>query len=453
MPGEVILTPNPGPQTWALSCRIPEIFYGGARGGGKGIFLILDWLRHCHVCRGKARGLLIRKYLTDLQDFQRESSKHLLKLGWRLLESMHEWRGPDGSVLAMRYLEREADAERYQGWNLSWYAVDEAGQFANPDPIDLLRATLRYPDAAERVMRLTGNPGGAGHRWLKERYVDPAPPMTPHLRDNQPCVFVPARLKDNPLCDTPEYRANLLRSANGRHWLVKAWLEGDWNVQPPGGVFDVDKINLGPTVPRIDRLVTGWDTALSTKDSADETAGMQVGRDESGRLWIVHLVHGRWDAGRTAAEIVDEQRRRPSWQIRCEGGPAGLAIEPGVRDWARRRDVIMPFKLISHMKDKIAKAGAFATAVNSGQVWIPEGAAWWPYLRDQLLTFDGKDGKADDCVDAGGVAFRSYDDLMAAHPEPTPPAEPSPRTKAEQEQRRRPIIVEGGNGPRRMWGG
>lgn len=425
---EVILRPNPGPQTLALSCPCDEIFYGGARGGGKGVWLILDWLRHASLCGGKARGLLVRKYLTDLVDFIAETKKYLPRLGWTFREQAKEWHGPDGSLLSLRYLEREEDAEGYQGWNLSWLAVDEAGQYQTSLAIDLLRATLRLPGVPERVLRLTGNPGGPGHQWLKSRYVTPARPMTP-IREKLQLpegsevetvrVFIPARLKDNPACNTPEYQKNLLLSAGGRAWLVKAWLEGDWCVVVSGGVFDLDKVNFGE-LPPLDFPVTGWDTAFTEDTRNDESAAAHIGLDAAKRYWLANLWHGRLDLGKLPDKVIVLRRAwMPRWAA-AEGGPAGQALLPLVKE-RMRGDAPFPFELVSHMHDKIAKNAAFASVVNSGRLWVPKGAAWWPYLRDQMLIFDGEDGKLDDCIDACGVACRELDRLMPSMAAAAPP--------------------------------
>lgn len=463
---ERILRPNPGPQTWALRCPIDDLLYGGARGGGKGIFLILDWLRHAAKCKGKARGLILRKYLTDLKDFIAETQKYLPRVGWTWRQQDKQWVGPDGSVLNLGYLEREQDAEGQQGWNLSYLAMDEAGQHATPYAIDLLRACLRLTGVPEHLLRLTANPGGPGHKWLKERYVDPAPPSEPHSgelvlpggeRVTFTRVFIPARLRDNPLCDTAEYRKNLFLSAGGRDWLVKAWLEGDWNVQPDGGIFDVDKVNFGVPpilvplggVPRvgealIERIWQGWDTAYTVKTTNDECAGLTVGRDDRARFWLLNLEHGHWNTGTTPHKIMEQQKLWNAMHVLLEGGPAGLAIEPTVMDLRQQTmggpdPRLFAFDMVSHMTDKVAKNTAFAYAVNQGQVWVAgsrdDPPAWWPYLRDQMLTFSGKDGIPDDCIDAGGVAFREIHRIMAAAP-PRPPVPPDPNRLREDVQRR-----------------
>jgi predicted phage terminase large subunit-like protein len=458
-----IRTPHAGPQTQALSCPVADLLYGGARGGGKGGFLQFDWLRHAEACEGRARGLLVRKYLSDLTDFIKETKAWWPKLGWHFRDQDKEWIGPRGDVLQLKYLENESDADRYQGFNLSYLAVDEIGQFATPYAVDLLRATLRLPGVPEHLLRLTANPGGAGHEWIKARYVTPSPPMRPFMgADGIQRVFIPARLKDNPLCDTPEYRASLRAAAGGREWLVQAWLNGDWDISADGGVFDVDKINVGemPFLPalggecapgraRIERLVQGWDTAFTEDTRNDETAGLTGGRDDSGRLWIVHAVHGHWHPGDVARQVLEQRRLWRPWKVQAEGGGAGRSFEHIIRDAQRGGDMV-PFSLVSHMRDKIAKNAAFASAVNNGQVWVPAGAAWWPWLRNQMQVFNGKDGMRDDGVDAGGIVFRELDLLMNAAPLVQRPVEVyHPRADPGRAARLRAPVAAGG--PRLMW--
>ena len=43
---EVIWQPQPGPQTRLVTCPVFEVFFGGARGGGKTDASIGDWLQH-----------------------------------------------------------------------------------------------------------------------------------------------------------------------------------------------------------------------------------------------------------------------------------------------------------------------------------------------------------------------------------------------------------------------
>jgi hypothetical protein len=106
--------------------------------------------------------------------------------------------------------------------------VEEAGNFPSPAPIFRLMATLRSGAGVPCRIRLTGNPGGPGHHWLKARYIDPAPMGWEVLTDpesGRQRVFIPSRVQDNTRIDQASYIADLRQS--GSPELVRAWLEGD----------------------------------------------------------------------------------------------------------------------------------------------------------------------------------------------------------------------------------
>jgi len=67
-PPEVIWQPQPGPQTDFLECPIAEIFFGGARGGGKTDSVLGKWLQHCSRWGARAKGIIVRRRLKQLED-------------------------------------------------------------------------------------------------------------------------------------------------------------------------------------------------------------------------------------------------------------------------------------------------------------------------------------------------------------------------------------------------
>jgi hypothetical protein len=62
----VVWEPQPGPQTWLLSCPVFELFFGGARGGGKSDGMLGDFASHADEFASDAIGLIIRRELTQL---------------------------------------------------------------------------------------------------------------------------------------------------------------------------------------------------------------------------------------------------------------------------------------------------------------------------------------------------------------------------------------------------
>lgn len=231
-------TPQPGPQMALVRCPVFEVFFGGARGGGKTDGALGDWISHADLYGKNAIGLMVRRTRTELVETIERSKQLFGPLGATFHEQDKMWRMPDGGRLRFAYLERDADADGYQGHSYTRVYVEEAGNFPSPRPIMKLMATLRSGAGVPCGMRLTGNPGGPGHGWVKARYIDPDPMgwkiITSSFTDpftgatvSRDRVFIPSRLTDNRYLGG-EYVANLHLS--GSPELVRAWLEGDWNV-------------------------------------------------------------------------------------------------------------------------------------------------------------------------------------------------------------------------------
>lgn len=225
-------TPQPGPQEALLECPTFEIFYGGARGGGKTDGMLGEWLQHAFMHSKDASGLMVRRSRTELHDTVERSRSVFAGLG-TFNETEKLWRFGNGARLRFAYLENDADAEGYQGHAYTRVYVEEAGNFPSPAPIMKLMATLRSSTGVPVGFRATGNPGGPGHQWVRARYIDPAPLGYQVIRDPESGlerVYIPARVSDNAalMQNDPGYVSRL--KASGSHELVRAWLEGDWSV-------------------------------------------------------------------------------------------------------------------------------------------------------------------------------------------------------------------------------
>lgn len=230
--------PLPGPQTLYCNCPVFEVFFGGARGGGKTDAALGEFAMHAAEYGKDAIGIVFRRKRTELVEAI-ERSKVLYKpLGAKFHEQDKLWRFPNDARLRFAYLENDADADNYQGHNYTRVIFEEIGTFPSPKPIMKMMATLRSGAGVPVGFRATGNPGGPGHHWVKERYVDSYPtgnriteyafnnPFTGEevIRDR---IFIPSKVSDNKYLGA-EYVANLYMSGSAE--LVRAWLTGDWNV-------------------------------------------------------------------------------------------------------------------------------------------------------------------------------------------------------------------------------
>lgn len=237
--------PQEGPQLDAISAHwCEELFFGGARGGGKSDFLLGDYAVDVRSYGEAWQGILFRASYPELEELIRRGRQIFPAMypGARYHEGRREFLFPGGAVLKMRYLERDADADAYQGHQYAWIGWDELAKRATPYAYNALKACLRSaaPIPNKRI-RSTGNPGGSGHQWVKAYFAidrhpfgglpldDPASGMTR--------MFVRSRVQDNRilLANDPGYVARL--RGVGSDSLVLAWLEGDWDAIA-GAFFD-----------------------------------------------------------------------------------------------------------------------------------------------------------------------------------------------------------------------
>ena len=235
--------PQAGPQAALVSCPVPEILYGGARGGGKtdGVLGRIG-LRAGHFGR-HYNAVVFRREMPQADDML-ERARELYQDIADFRENDSSFRFGNGARLRFRPLQRVSDAEKYQGQNLSECYIEEAGNFPDPAPVMRLWGALRSAHGIPTAMVMTANPGGPGQHWLAERYrILEYPEGFRIVRQRMPGgtvaerVFIPARVTDNRILldNDPNYIRNLYLV--GSRELVRAWLDGDW-AAVAGAFFD-----------------------------------------------------------------------------------------------------------------------------------------------------------------------------------------------------------------------
>lgn len=218
----------------ATVLSIPEdhfIFLGGGRGGGKSFGLQLLILRHCDQYKNRARVLVTRRRLKSLLQFA-EELRGLMRSaygsGFTYNQNDNVFRLPNGATVALTHCESSAALQdTVQGMTFSLIVVDEAGEGPELPVIDALALTLRAPGVPLRMV-LAGNPGGANHSALAERYVTGREPWAPFEFADQKWVYAPSTVDDNPhLPDA--YKRNFSVLAHTDPALYKAHRHGDWS--------------------------------------------------------------------------------------------------------------------------------------------------------------------------------------------------------------------------------
>src|SRR5512132_2143556 len=91
-------------QVRLLKCGVFEIFFGGARGGGKTDGVLGEFGAHASRYGKDAIGLMVRRTRAELVETIERSRAIYRPLKWEFNEQ-----APDGARLRFAYLERDAD--------------------------------------------------------------------------------------------------------------------------------------------------------------------------------------------------------------------------------------------------------------------------------------------------------------------------------------------------------
>jgi hypothetical protein len=229
--------PQPGPQSLAVSAQfVTELMFGGARGGGKSDYLLGDFLQDIHL-GDKWRGIIFRRSHPELEELIARAKQMYAAYGAVYKVADRTFLFPSGATLKMRHVDTESDCDKYQGHQYTWIGWDELTNWPNLNSYKKLKACLRSALGVEfKRIRCSANPGGVGHHAVKAYFIDPAP-LGQELITNTDedgvvttRMYIPSKVRDNKLllANDPGYVARLREI--GSPELVRAWLDGDWNV-------------------------------------------------------------------------------------------------------------------------------------------------------------------------------------------------------------------------------
>lgn len=222
-----------------------EKLYGGAAGGGKTAAIVAEVVTLALEYPGIPVNLF-RRTIPELNktikaEIMRQCYQYI-KAGFMRWQSQasgeHEGRTyvfSNGSSITLNYLDNEADMYRYQGSQMPIIGVDELTQFPLPWIEYLITRNRSPPEEDWPVMFIAGtNPGGIGHGWVKDRFIDAGEwgkPFEVTLPDGEfkTRVFIPAKLDDHP---DERFRRDYNRQLQSisDESLRRALRHGDWDV-------------------------------------------------------------------------------------------------------------------------------------------------------------------------------------------------------------------------------
>ena len=223
--------PNPGAQTEILRRTEYELGFGGARGGGKSTAGLAWLISPEYLKNPQYRALVVRRNAEDLSDWIARARDFYKPLNARFAGNPPIIKFPSGAFIKTGHLKDENAFEKYQGHEYQKMVIEELTQIPREEDYLKLISSCRSADRSLKPQIFsTFNPGGSGHTWVKQRFVDVArnrvyrDPISGRTR-----LFIPSKIEDNPalMKADPDY-VHYLDSLPDE--LRKAWREGNWEI-------------------------------------------------------------------------------------------------------------------------------------------------------------------------------------------------------------------------------
>jgi len=237
-------SPQIGFQTAALDARTVAFELGmfGDRGGGKTGVLLADYAMDVPI--GKPwKGIIFRRTTDEFETLIERSKDMYYGLFGEKYAKFYEdnmiWKFSNGATLQFSHMFRDSDVDKFIGREYVFCGYDDLPQFASPAPYIKMLASMRtsYPNIPMRI-RSTGNPGGPGIGWIKQRFrIDEKNPrassgkLIVDPRSGLTRMFLLALYEENRIHqkNDPFYRKRLLMATDGDSQLERAWIHADFS--------------------------------------------------------------------------------------------------------------------------------------------------------------------------------------------------------------------------------
>lgn len=206
-----------------------EVLFGGAAGGGKSYAQVMDAFLFALKYKG-SKQLILRRTFAELDKSIIRTVLGMYPRGvFTFNSSSHTGRFKNGSIIDFGYLSTENDVYQYQSAEYDVVRFDELTHFTYNQYIYLI-SRVRGVNGFPKQIKSSTNPGGVGHTWVKERFIEPSPPNTVFKgEDGVERIFLPSKVDDNffLMANDASYRERLLALPEKER---KALLEGNWNI-------------------------------------------------------------------------------------------------------------------------------------------------------------------------------------------------------------------------------
>lgn len=259
-----------------------ETLFGGAAGGGKSYAQLIDALIFALKYPG-SRQLALRRTFPELK-------RSLIQVALSLYptdigtygETNHKWTFVNKSTIEFGSCDSENDVTKYQSAEYDVIRFDELTHFTKFQFTYML-SRVRGVNGYPKQVKSSTNPGGVGHVWVKERYIDV---LTPG-QEQDGKLFLPAKVQDNTFLmkSDPDYvkRLELLDERSRKALLYGRWdlFEGQYFSEFSNEIH----ICSPPPIPHY------WKRYLAIDYGLDMLAALWIALSPDGTAWVYREVY------------------------------------------------------------------------------------------------------------------------------------------------------------------
>lgn len=268
-----------------------ETLFGGAAGGGKSYGQLVDAFLFA-LNYVKSKQIIFRRTFTDLE-------KSLIRVSLEIYpksiatynSSKHTWKFKNGSIIDFGYIDNEKDVYQYQSAEYDIIRFDELTHFTEymyTYMISRCRGANSYP----KGIKSSTNPGGIGHTWVKDRFIDIGEPNKVHevildSGEKSSRIFIPSLVQDNKflLTNDPDY---VKRLDNLPEKERKALKYGDWDIYD-GMFFPEFKRRMHVIEPI--EIPKEWNKYIALDYGLDMFAVVFIAINTRGKAYVYNEIH------------------------------------------------------------------------------------------------------------------------------------------------------------------
>lgn len=268
-----------------------ETLFGGAAGGGKSYGQLVDGLLYA-LKYPKSKQIIFRTTFADLEKSLIRTSMDLYPLSIAdYNSSKHTWKFKNGSIIDFGYIQYEKDVYQYQSAEYDVIRFDELTHFTEfmyTYMISRCRGANPYP----KCIKSSTNPGGVGHNWVKERFIDIGAPNVIHTckletGETTTRIFIPSLVQDNKFMLTydPDYIKRLDALPEKERRALKY---GDWDIFD-GQFFTEFKRDIHVIEPF--EIPKDWYIYFVMDYGLDKLAGYWIAVDYNNNAYVFREVY------------------------------------------------------------------------------------------------------------------------------------------------------------------